>query len=572
MKKKIFLILISIILLTACQTQTSDKQSTVDKESAVSLVSKQDSNNPEFKYYHFNAEEAGYRSDRSNVLTPTFYIYAGPKTVDEANALVTEFEMSDVVEEWASNVYVIPPINGSTYSNDDMVAFIDLISQTPVANIKLIGIDEGATFVNNKLAPKYGYLIAGILTINGKVDEGVNLGEQVPTYIVNSDETVYLLYGQDDKKVSDTYQDQSNPLQKVVVSNLENELAKIFEDAWSKVLSQNYRMHNDITEFYNANVKEVTSGYGLEPVIDFEKLGIIYNQNEEVPLNGEGSYTWYEYVPKTIKEASKGTVPLIITLHGFANDPRLQGDTSGWVEVAAKEDIVVVSPEWQEKELNFAKVDGLGEEGVLELIDYLKETYPQIDTSRIYLTGLSAGGSKTALWAAKHSDVFAAGASVSAPGIDKEELTQLARDYNGNKIPYLYVVGDHDFFQMVPVDGSSPFGMPNIFFDDPNVSMFEFIQAYQRMNGLPVSSKPDLNLNPYFGVALSNQVEGILGDKEILSGSMVDVDNENQELIRLVTIKNLAHWNYRPEAAYIWNFFKQYERDSETGQLLFTQP
>ncbi|HEL2383803.1 TPA: prolyl oligopeptidase family serine peptidase [Streptococcus suis] len=555
MKIKYLAILAATVILTACSAnQTTTPSSNVNEET-ITLVKTTDEET-KHSYYFFDSLAAGYKSSRSDVLTPTFYIFSGKITLDEAKQQLTDLGLSEVVEQWASSVYVLPPANGENYSDEDATAFLDLVAKAPVTNVKVIGLDEGATFVNNQIAPKYSYLMAGVLSIGGEVEEGAALTEMVPAYISASSQDVVQLYTGGNKTKDNVYTDSKNPLQKVVVSDKED-LSDIFQDAWNQILSKNYRMHNDTTEFYMANPKEVTSGYGLEPIINFEELEVDYHQNEEMPLNGEGSYTWYEYVPKDIDKKDKQSVPLIVTQHGFGNDPRLQGDTSGWVELVAKEGLIVVSPEWQDKENNFAKVDGLDEDGVLKLVEYLKEEYPQINPNQIYITGLSAGGSKAALWAAKHPDVFAASASVSSPGIDKAELHEVSTNSFKNLVPYLYIVGDHDFFQMIPVDGSSKFGMPNVFFDDPNVSMFEFIQSYQRINGIAVSDKPDISLNQFYGLAFNKERWFELGTKKTFEGSLTNADGK--EVIRLVAVENLAHWNYRPEAEYIWKFFKQYQ-------------
>ena len=84
----------------------------------------------------------------------------------------------------------------------------------------------------------------------------------------------------------------------------------------------------------------------------------------------------------------------------------------------------------------------------MNLIEDLKEKYPQIDPSKIYITGLSAGGSKATLLGIKHPDVFAAVAAVH-PGVDKQEVTEISEQYTGPNIPYLYICGDHDNFQMI---------------------------------------------------------------------------------------------------------------------------
>ncbi|WP_249274434.1 alpha/beta hydrolase family esterase [Candidatus Enterococcus clewellii] len=542
----------------------------------IKTVQKNDEKNKAITYSFYDASEHGHTSSRSSILSPTFYIYAGNITAEQADELIAQLEMEQVVEEWAAQIYVVNPLDKKEYTQEDSKAFLQLLASTHgvpngVSNIKIIGIDQGATFVNEELADLM-YPVAGVMTIGGTVGEDSAIHSPVPAYVSNSSDQVAELYTQaneselvEEEKEFKYYANSKAELQQVIVSQKEETLAEAFSNAWNKVLSKNYRMHNKTTEFYMADVTQITSDYDLEPVIDFEALDVTYNQMEKEPIEGKGEYTWYEYIPAKIKE--KDSIPLVVTLHGFGNDPRIQGDTSGWVELAASEGLIVVSPEWQDKADNFSGNDGLGEAGILSLIDMLKEKYPQIDPSQVYITGLSAGGSKAALWGAKYSEIFAAAASISSPGVDKEELTAISEKYSGGQVPYLYICGDHDFFQMIPVDGSSPNGMPNIFFDDPNVSMFEFIQAYQRINQLEISEEPDLALNPYYGVKMTNQKETKLGNKDILSGTLTTDDD--QTLIELVAIKDLAHWNYRPEAAFVWAFFQQYKRNTTDGSLEF---
>ncbi|MNC62990.1 hypothetical protein D3C75_1130760 [compost metagenome] len=133
----------------------------------------------------------------------------------------------------------------------------------------------------------------------------------------------------------------------------------------------------------------------------------------------------------------------------------------------------------------------------------------------------------------KYSHIFAAAASVSAPGVDKKELTAIASQYKGGAVPYLYVIGDRDYFQMIPVDGSGKYGQPGIFQKDPNVSMFEFLQAYQRVNQLAVSKAPDMTVNPYYGIQLEHQGWSKLGDKDMYSGTL---SNDKGVMMKLVAI------------------------------------
>lgn len=401
--------------------------------------------------------------------------------------------MIENIQEWGSKVYVINPINGETYNDEDKEAFIDFVDVS-IRNIKVIGINEGATFVNNNISQAC-YFIAGIMTYGGEIDESVEKNDVVPAYVSNSDEKVEEFYKsineakeaeKEDKYT--VYRNKDNLLQAVAVSNEDEELAEAFDNAWESIFSQNYRQHNNVAEFYNLSARDVTDSYELIQTPIFEEMGITYNKMVDEEVTGmDGEYTWFEYVPNTVKERQDSSLALIVTLHRNQNDPRLQGDSTGWPELAAKENFIVVSPEWQEKEVNFFGCDGLGGEGVINLIEDLKVKYPQIDSSRIYLTGLSIGGAETFLLGAQYSNIFAAVASVSGVNVFADQVTEIANNYNGGDIPLLYLCGDHDFYQMIPVDGSSKYGTAYLYGDqvwdeDENTHIFSSIQAYQKMN------------------------------------------------------------------------------------------
>lgn len=569
----------SIFLLSGCmnsgkEVSNSPISSTDEKVEVLKVGQDKDGNNT--NYYFYDADQDGYKSIRSNILTPDYYIFAGNKSNEEANKLLTELNMIDNIREWGSKVYVINPINGESYSDEDKEKFIDLVGGA-VRNVKVIGIEEGATFVNNKIAESC-YFIAGIMTYGGEINEDVKKNDVVPVYLSNTNTKVEEFYKnineatEKDKTDKYTiYKNKENSLQAVAIGKDKESLKEAFDNAWESIFSKNYRQHNTVAEFYNLSVRDVTDNYDLIETPIFDEIGITYNQiiDEEV-TRMDGKYTWFEYVPNKIKESKDNSVPLIVTLHGNQNDPRLQGDSTGWPELAAKENFIVVSPEWQEKEVNFLKCDGLGDDGVMNLIEDLKVKYPQIDSSRIYLTGLSIGGAKSFNLGAQYSNVFAGIASVSGVNVFANEIKEIASNYSGGEIPLLYLCGDHDFFQMIPVDGSSKYGTAYLYGDqvwdkDENTHIFSALQSYEKMNGLEVDEM-DMSKNEYYGIELENQRWTKLGNKDMYTGNL---SNENGVVMELAAIKDLAHWNYKPEAEYIWNFFKGYERNTETGELIF---
>ena len=74
-----------------------------------------------------------------------------------------------------------------------------------------------------------------------------------------------------------------------------------------------------------------------------------------------------------------------------------------------------------------------------------------------------------------------------------------------------------------------------------------------------------MSLNEYYGIRLDNEQWIKLGVKDTLEGTL---SNENGVIMKFAAIKDQAHWNYKPEAQYMWNFFKNYQRDIQTGELI----
>lgn len=554
--------------------ESSEQAQVLNDGSKLKLAKNEDGTDT--NYYYYNAYEDGFTPTRADVVIPTYYIFAGSKTQEEANKIVEELNMINNLEQWGAQVYVVNPLNEEGYGNDDKEAFIDLVG-IGVKNVKVIGIDEGSTFVNNYISQSC-YFVAGMMLYGGEINENLEKNDVVPAYLSNSNENVQAFYKHINEATEEEnsdkytiYRNKDNSLQAVAVSSKEEDLSEAFNNAWESIFSQNYRQHNDISEFYNLSARDVTDSYDLIEIPIFEDLDISYNQMIDESVTGmSGKYTWFEYVPNSINESENESVPLIVNLHGNQNDPRLQGDSTGWPELAAKENFIMVAPEWQDKEVNFFGCDGLGEEGVMNLIKDLKVKYPQIDHSRIYLTGLSIGGAESFLLGAKYSDVFAAVGIVSGVNVFAEEVAEISENYTGGEVPLLYICGDHDFFQMIPVDGSSQYGTQYLYGDqvwdeDENTHIFSSLQAYQKINGLEVTEM-DMSKNEYYGIGLDNQQWTKLGDKDMYTGTL---SNENGVVMELAAVKDLAHWNYKPEAEYIWNFFKNYERNIENGELIF---
>ena len=127
------------------------------------------------------------------------------------------------------------------------------------------------------------------------------------------------------------------------------------------------------------------------------------------------NFGYVKYLPKDFDETQK--YPLVFFLHGAGErgddlDVAMRHGYMKHVREAGKEyPFIFVAPQCPAK-----KYWGCYTESLLAFLDYLCDTLP-IDRDRIYLTGLSMGGTGTWMLAMADSERFAAIAPICGSGI-----------------------------------------------------------------------------------------------------------------------------------------------------------
>lgn len=141
------------------------------------------------------------------------------------------------------------------------------------------------------------------------------------------------------------------------------------------------------------------------------------------PVTGFGSNPGnldaFKYVPP---DSGTSPRPLVVALHGCAQQAPDYDDETGWVKFADKFHFALLLP--QQKQVNhpfkcFRWFDPNHNErdkgealSIRQMIEKMK-TDSNIDPKRIYVTGLSGGGAMTAVMLATYPDVFAGGGIVA---------------------------------------------------------------------------------------------------------------------------------------------------------------
>jgi poly(hydroxyalkanoate) depolymerase family esterase len=123
----------------------------------------------------------------------------------------------------------------------------------------------------------------------------------------------------------------------------------------------------------------------------------------------------YRYLPSGLPAGA----PLVVALHGCEQNAAGYYAHSGWPKYAARWNFAVVFPQQQPSNNLDDCFDwytpsdydrGQGEaESVIQMVRYAESSY-HVNPSRIYVTGLSAGGGMTDDLLAAYPDVFAGGA------------------------------------------------------------------------------------------------------------------------------------------------------------------
>ena len=96
-------------------------------------------------------------------------------------------------------------------------------------------------------------------------------------------------------------------------------------------------------------------------------------------------------------------------------------------------------------------------------------------------------------------------------------------------------------------------------------------RIYQTINDMEVTGDLDFNVDPTFGFKLQDRRQIHTGKSEDITMEFGQLYKGNKPMIRLIAINNYGHWNFKPAARLIWDFFRHFSRDMETKKLNYTE-
>ena len=532
---------------------------------------------------------------------------------DAAFAYLKDLGVIDIADEAIGSVILVTPANGESFGQADQKNYYAL--QSAIFSQKaggtdadgnrvvysdgeyygcwcyyyVIGVDGGATFLNNYVASNYDAVtrIAGMLLVNGKMDYVRDVAGLVPVYMVNSDQDTIDKYvkvnGADAYFATpeeEIFYNQDLPLQEVVVAkDGDKDIASYIEHAYYDHFIKAMRIPVVTAGLHSASTPYQGVGSDQAPYALCERNAFIGDSTlDGIHLqrvedddtfadmkmkNGKYLNMWYEYLPEEVLDgtAAEHSIPLILANHGGGDDARVFVDEIGLLSLAGKERLAIVAPDetdiWQET-VDGQSVNGVCCEALPALAEYMLETYPALDPSRVYTMGYSMGGGATLKALNGKPSVFASGACMAASSYVADE--EQAKAYETLDLPIMFTTSAFDFV------------LVNTFVSEERhiaSGIEKQIRVFCGHNEItPKFDAFDYDAYPIIGIETDGYRRTLVNGEHINHTWYLNND-DGVPMIAVNVTEDLAHALYPEYANIVWDYFKHFSRDPETLEVIY---
>ena len=557
----------------------------------------------------------GQASVRNNT---SFLVFSDKHFDDKAAALayMQELGLVDLIDGLVGSVILFTPadpaagfgeadltnyynLHKSIYTKG-FVPYADCEYMGTTGKIYFIGIDGGATFLNNFVAtgdPECIGQSAGVLLIGGEMAEGAEISMYVPAYLVNATDTALAAWrkvnGADEYAIEDgveLFLNKDVPLLRVYAAkNAAPDLAACVQDAFYKVMSQTMRVsvirgmtqETAVPAPYTDYVAiPALHRYALAPrntilngVTLDGKLHVTFHQEELFSdlktMYDQYLQTWYEAIPETVLDgtAPEGSVPVIIALHGTGDDPLMFMDEIGALEVAGRENAAIICPFQEELVISHegARVvmgvpiyEGIMDQAMPRLLEHVLSQYPALDRSRVYVLGYSMGGGS--VYRAMYGCMEKIAAAVPMAGMHPDMFYESTEEQDAR----MKEIG----FPVMELTSTFDLG-----FDQANARLNEntmyIFDKYAKLNGIDFDGNYDYEAAPYFGRPFDSfSLSTLMGEFRTFRWTVKNP--AGIPLMALSCTENTTHSLYPCYTELAWDFMKDFSRDLTTGQIIYT--
>ena len=429
------------------------------------------------------------------------------------------------------------------------------------------------------------------------MEEDVEVSNYVPTYLLNGTQTAKDAYCRVNETDSYTVEDGREtfcntqaPLRKVMArEDAQADTAAYIREAFEDLLLKAQRLSVISSYTREAGYDVPYLSYVDAPAISRYALcernaildGVTQDGGLQVTFHQEDIFSeyktmydqylqsWYEILPASVVDntAPAGSVPLILALHGTGDDPLMYADEIGLLEVAGREGLAVVAPfeeelvvvhEGARAVLGVPIYEGVNKQALPALIDYLLETYPALDPTRVYATGYSLGGGST--YRAAYGGLKKIAAIVPMAGMHDDMIYHSTPEEDAlldeADMPCMILTSTYDlgFDQQAGRLTDNTLLTVEIFCEANDIELPEYDFEQYPMLGLPSDD-------------MSVSVVG--GEWRTFLWHM-----ENEQGIPIMAVsctENLTHSLYPGYGEIAWDFMEHFSRDPESGEVVYTE-
>ena len=535
-------------------------------------------------------------------LNTNIFVYAPEhfENKDDAMAYLKDLGLIKLIDEAVGSIVLVTPI-GDSFDMADVASYYALqtamLSQKEAKRLEdgtaiyysdaeyfggygfeyFIGIDDGATFFNNYIAPEIDFSgrMAGVLLFGGDMQRTRQPATFVPIALVNSDEAIVSKYravngvnAQDAMDGRVVSYNQQWPLRKVIdISEEIVDKAALIEEVYRGMMVKAMRVPV-LTQGMNS-AGTPYSGYGFDEapyslcdrcyVVDGKTEGgvvMISHQGDDDRFAeykteaGEYIDVWYEYLPQEVLDgtAPAGSVPLILCNHGGGDDARVFVDEFGLIELSEKERVALVAPDHQ-------TVGSVRGPALTAVAKYMLEKYPALDASRVYMTGYSMGGGATYLAAYHEPTLFAAIAPFAGSATPMPE--ENAANFDGVELPTILSISAFDPAgrRLAALEGNL------------NEAEQGMVSTWAGINGKKLPAF-DFEKYPLFGQKADRTVTDTIND-EFARTTWYFNNEKGEPRFAFIYMEDMVHALYPEYADMLWDFVKNYSRDPETKEIIY---
>ena len=535
-------------------------------------------------------------------LNTNIFVYAPEhfENKDDAMAYLKDLGLIKLIDEAVGSIVLVTPI-GDSFDMADVASYYALqtamLSQKEAKRLEdgtaiyysdaeyfggygfeyFIGIDDGATFFNNYIAPEIDFSgrMAGVLLFGGDMQRTRQPATFIPIALVNSDEAIVSKYravnGVNAQDVMDgrvVSYNQQWPLRKVIdISEEIVDKAALIEEVYRGMMVKAMRVPV-LTQGMNS-AGTPYSGYGFDEapyslcdrcyVVDGKTEGgvvMISHQGDDDRFAeykteaGEYIDVWYEYLPQEVLDgtAPAGSVPLILCNHGGGDDARVFVDEFGLIELSEKERVALVAPDHQ-------TVGSVRGPALTAVAKYMLEKYPALDASRVYMTGYSMGGGATYLAAYHEPTLFAAIAPFAGSATPMPE--ENAANFDGVELPTILSISAFDPAgrRLAALEGNL------------NEAEQGMVSTWAGINGKKLPAF-DFEKYPLFGQKADRTVTDTIND-EFARTTWYFNNEKGEPRFAFIYMEDMVHALYPEYADMLWDFVKNYSRDPETKEIIY---